>query len=124
MASSFHFMKSLFSGISPIAIILPPSMLIPPRGSSADERQAARTHAPGRKRRLTAKSAKDAKIPAALLCALCVLCGVLFCQIPLRARICVHLRSSAVFYRRQLLQDYDRTRIARMTRIRTDQNYP
>jgi hypothetical protein len=40
------------------------------------------------------------------------------------AFICVHLRSSAVFYRRQLLQDYDRTRIARMTRIHTDNEYP
>ena len=101
----------------------------PPRGSTADELQtgtfhAARAHAPGRKRRLTAKSAKDAKTPAALLCALCVLCGGLFYQNPLRERICVHLRSSAVFYRRKLLVEYDGTRIARMTRIHTDNECP
>jgi len=61
------------SGISPISALLPLSTLIPPRGSTADERQAAaaRAQAPGRKRRSTTESTEDTEIPAASLCVLC-----------------------------------------------------
>ncbi|MBU4221458.1 MAG: hypothetical protein KKA10_07535 [Euryarchaeota archaeon] len=50
-------------------VILPPSTLIPPRGSTADERQAqaARAHAPGLKKLSTTESTEDTEIPDAVL---------------------------------------------------------